>query len=294
MTAIVAAAQYPIDALTSWDDYVRKLDHWLTDAAIGGANLALFPEYAAMELASIEASTRGDLLGSLNHVAALISRIDELHADHARRLGMYILAASAPVRLEDGRIVNRARLFGPSGTVGWQDKQVMTRFERETWSISRGEGLKLFETRLGRLGVLICYDAEFPLLARRLVEAGAEILLVPSCTDTRQGYWRVRLACQARALEGQCHVIQAPTVGTAPWSPALDVNTGAAGVFGPPDGDFPDDGILALGKMDQPGWVFGRIDVERTRQVRAQGAVLNHRDWSETQTQPDMPRLEPV
>ena len=101
----------------------------------------------------------------------------------------------------------------------------------------------MFDTALGRIGVLICYDSEFPLLARAQIEAGAQLLLVPSCTDSLHGYWRVRLAAQARALEGQCYAIQAPLVGNAEWSPAIDINRGAAGIFGPPDGAFPDDGI---------------------------------------------------
>ena len=111
----------------------------------------------------------------------------------------------------------------------------MTRFEREEWGISAGQHVKVFETLLGRLAVLICYDAEFPLLARSGVEAGAQVILAPSCTDSLQGYWRVRIGAQARALEGQCYVVQSPTVGEAAWSPAVDVNYGAAGIYGPPD-----------------------------------------------------------
>jgi predicted amidohydrolase len=75
--------------------------------------------------------------------------------------------------------VNRARFFAPDGSRAYQDKQIMTRFERYEWGIVSGEGLRVFETALGRLGILICYDAEFPLLARALVEAGIDILMVP-------------------------------------------------------------------------------------------------------------------
>ena len=160
-----------------------------------------------------------------------------------------------------------------------QDKLVMTRFEREQWGIAPGTNLRLFDTALGLIGVVICYDAEFPLIARALVEAGAEMLLVPSCTDTLHGYWRVRIGAQARALEGQCFAVQSPTVGTAEWSPAVDVNRGAAGVFGPPDRGMPEDGVIALGEVDAAQWVYAEIDTARVATLRTDGGVLNARDW---------------
>lgn len=294
MSFVVAAAQYPIEALADWDRYAAKLDRWLADAAAGGARLAVFPEYGAMELASLDPQSMGDLAGSLGFVAGLLPRVDALHAALAARYGLHVLAASAPCRLGDGRYVNRARLFAPTGAMGWQDKLIMTRFEREQWGVSGGRGLRLFDTALGRIGVVICYDSEFPLLARALVEAGAELLLVPSCTDSLHGYWRVRHGAQARALESQCYVVQAPTVGDAPWSPAVDVNRGAAGVYGPPDGDFPADGVVALGDLDRPQWLLAEVDPSRVAGLRADGGVLPVRDWAEQPGAAVLPRVEIV
>ncbi|WP_372730546.1 carbon-nitrogen hydrolase family protein [Novosphingobium sp.] len=281
MSFIVAAAQYPIDALADWEAYAAKLERWVSSAAAGGASLAVFPEYGGMELASLDPTTMSSLSGSMEFVSSLLPQVDALHAQLSARYGLHILAASAPCQTDDGRYVNRARLFTPSGRMGAQDKQIMTRFEREQWGVSSGGPLRLFDTSLGKIGVLICYDSEFPLLARALVEAGAELLLVPSCTDTLQGYWRVRIGARARALEGQCYTVQAPTVGDAPWSPAVDVNCGAAGIFGPPDGQFPDDGIVAEGKMQNAEWIFGNIDLSRVGMLRENGAVLNTRHWNE-------------
>ena len=170
----------------------------------------------------------------------------------------------------------------------------MTRFEREQWHVSAGSPLRLFDTSLGRVGINICYDSEFPLLARAQVEAGMELLLVPSCTDSLHGYWRVRIGAQARALEGQCYAVQSPTVGEALWSPAVDVNRGAAGVYGPPDGQFPADGVVALGALDQSGWTFAEIDLARVRQLRADGGVLNARHWAEQPGGAPLPAVEIV
>lgn len=284
----VAAAQYPIDRVSSWADYESKLERWVSEAATAGAKLAVFPEYGSMELSATDPVTMGSLRGSLETVSALLPRIDALHAELASRFDLHILAASAPREAEDGRYHNAARLFVPHGKVGSQDKLIMTRFEREEWDITGGEGLSVFDTELGRLAILICYDSEFPLLARAAIEAGADIILVPSCTDSIQGFWRVRLGSQARALEGQCYVVHSPTVGTAEWSLAVDENVGAAGIYAPPDGNFPADGVVSLGSMNQAGWVYGEIDTELIKDLRRNGRVLNFAHWSE---QPGAMRL---
>lgn len=288
----IAAAQYPIDRLGDWRAYAAKITAWVEGAAARGAQLLVFPEYGAMELASLfpEAVAR-DLAGSLEAVASLEERVIELHAGLARRHGVHLLGASHPARAGDGGYRNRARLYGPRGGHAHQDKIVMTRFEREPWGVSGGSELRLIETELGRLGVCVCYDVEFPLLARRLAEAGAELILAPSCTETLRGYWRVRVGGQARALENQCHVVHSPTVGEASWSPAVDLNRGAAGVYGPPDLGFPDDGLVALGELDRPGWVYADLDLNAVARVREDGTVLNLRHWPEQEAATAGPAL---
>lgn len=291
MSFTVAAAQYPIDWLDSWDAYEAKLRRWIMDARDRGAELAVFPEYGAMELASLDPESLPDLAASTRFVASLEQRVDVLHAALAREFELHILAASLPSLRKCGQLVNSARLFAPSGARGVQDKLIMTRFEREEWGIAAGRNLRLFRTELGLMGVTICYDSEFPLISRALVEEGAELLLVPSCTDALHGYWRVRIGAQARALEGQCYAVHAPTVGEAAWSEAVDANRGAAGVYGPPDLGFPDDGVVAIGKLDQPSWVMAEVDLDRVRTVRAEGRVLNVDHWPE---QPGAASLPPV
>lgn len=276
----IAAAAYPIDRHDDWHSYETKLTAWIAGAAGEGADLLVFPEYGAMELASLDGEAAADLEASIRAVSSRMERADALHARLAMDHGVHILGASAPV-WHGERPVNRARLFGPKGETAYQDKQIMTRFERESWNVQPGGPLALFDTALARIGVLICYDSEFPLLARALVEAGAEILLVPSCTDTLAGYWRVRVGAMARALEGQCVTVQAATVGEAAWCPAVDVNIGAAAIYGPPDAGFPATGILAEGGLNVPGWVFAEIDRAAIARTRVEGDVLNHAHWPE-------------
>jgi predicted amidohydrolase len=281
----IATAAYPLDWFNQWSDYEAKLTAWVAEAAQEGAQLLVFPEYGAMELASLEgAAVAGDLEGSIRAVAGRVPASYALHAALAARFGVHVLAASAPVML-GGTVVNRAALFGPAGLIGVQDKQIMTRFEREDWGVSGATGgagpLEVFDTALGRIGVLICYDSEFPLLARDLAERGVEILLIPSCTEALEGYWRVRIGAMARALEGQCVTVMSSLVGKEPRLFAVEENTGAGGVFGPPDRGFPPTGVIAEGKLNRPGWTYAAVDLEAVRMVRADGHVLNHAHWPE-------------
>lgn len=287
----VAAAQYPIEFVGSWEGWRLKLESWVSLAARAGAELLVFPEYGGMELASLfPADVRGDLRRQLPALARLAADALAVHAELASRHRVHILAASLPVEAE-GAFRNRAWLVAPNGPLGFQDKLVMTRFERERWGIAPGSGVKAFDTALGRLGVSICYDAEFPLIARRQAEAGADVILVPSCTDGLPGYHRVRIGARARALENQCYAVTAHTVGKADWSPAVDENVGAAAVFGPPDLGFPADGVLAEGPLSDPRWVFAELDLAALRMVRAEGEVANARDWPLHEGQSEAPAV---
>ena len=278
----IAAAAYPIDWHNRWNEYVGKLRVWVRTAAEQGAELLVFPEYGALELASLAGEENArDLQHSIEAVNARIKDVDDLHGSLAREFAVHIAAASGPIRRDDRRPVNRTRLFAPDGSHGHQDKMIPARFERDDWGIAAGETLRVFETALGRIGILPGYTAEFPLLARALVEAGAEVLLVPSSTDTPRGYWRVRLGAMARALEGQCIVVQAVTVGAAGWLGASAKNVGAAAIYGPPDVGFPEDGVIAIGKLNTAGWVHGEVPLDAVRAVRAHGTVLNVLHWPE-------------
>lgn len=275
----VAAAQYPLSFFRSWAEYRDKLSDW-TSRAAETAQLLVFPEYAGMELASLGgADVARDLHRSIETVSGLRADADALHSELAVRHGVHILAGSLPSLGCDGRARNAARLFAPTGSMGEQIKLMMTRFEDEIWGVRPGMEVCVFDTALGRIGVAICFDVEFPLIARAMAEAGAEVVLAPSCTDSLHGYWRVRVGAQARALENQTHVVQTPLVGDADWLTACDVNVGAAGAFVPPDKGFPADGVLTVGQMSAPGWVMANIDLDAAAAVRADGAVFNDTRW---------------
>ncbi|CAD0185997.1 (R)-stereoselective amidase [Ruegeria sp. THAF57] len=279
----VATAAYDLDWLESWAQYEDKLDRWVRDAIGQGAELLVFPEYGVMELSTLDgAEVAGDLERSIHAVSDRMEDVHTLHQRLAREYNVYILGASAAVVDGPGRPVNRAELYAPDGGQDHQDKQIMTRFEREQWDIAPGGPLKLFDTALGKIGVLICYDSEFPLLGRALSEA--DLILVPSCTEALSGYWRVRIGAMSRALENQCVTVMASLVGNNDWSESVDMNTGTGGIFGPPDKGFPETGVLAEGVLNRPGWTFAEIDLGAIAAVRADGRVLNRSHWGEQTT----------
>ncbi|MVN87998.1 amidohydrolase [Deinococcus sp. HMF7620] len=278
----VAAAAYPIEFLDGWAAFETKVTRWVADAAGQGAQLLVFPEYAPLELISLLPDTlHHDVRGMRPALQAFLPDFLSLHARLAREHRVGLVAGSFPVAHGDV-FVNRAYVFGPDGTHSHQDKLLMTRFEAEEWDIAPGEGTRVFELPLPgwtlRFGIAICYDSEFPALARHLAEGGAELLVVPSFTGSRAGYTRVRVGSMARALENQCYALHAPLIADAPWTYAVEDAHGAAGIYTPADNGLPADGVLGQLGWNEPGWLVTDLDLALTRHVRADGHVLNWRD----------------
>ncbi|HZF76244.1 MAG TPA: carbon-nitrogen hydrolase family protein [Acetobacteraceae bacterium] len=272
--------QYPVERPEGVAALSAKLRRWLAEGRAGGADLLVLPEYACVELGAAVCAAQGP--SEALELEAMVTEADAVLAamrEAAVAARAWLLPGTLPMRRADGAVVNRAPLIAPDGRLAFQEKRHMTRFEAERWGISAGAPPRVFDTPWGRIGIAICYDVEFPKGVRAQVEAGAWLILAPSCTDTMHGFNRVRIGAAARAMENQCYVAVTPTVGDAPWSAALDANRGFAAVFGPVDRGFPEDGVLARGALDQPGWVFCDLDPARLDVVRAEGAVRNHRDF---------------
>jgi predicted amidohydrolase len=262
----------------SFGTFVPRLSRLAREAKEAGADILVLPEYAAMALAG--ASVRApDLVGELKAVVSQADDLIKALRDIAVGESLHILGGTLPMRDPDGKIRNRAPFCSPTGGLAFQDKQTMTRFEAEQWGIAPGGPPKIFDTAIGRIGISICYDSEFPLHVRTQAVAGAQILLVPSCTDNLAGFNRVRLSARARALENQFFVAVSPLVGAAPWSAAIDENTGYAGLYAPPDRFFPPSGIIAKGEMNAPALLIADADLKLVEKTRRDGAVLNDRDW---------------
>lgn len=288
MKLCVAAARHPVGEPRDFAAFTSGIEATVAAATTQGAQIVVLPEYLALEAAAmLPAATRGDLARSLAALQAHHADFLALAGGLARRHGIYLVAGTFLLDI-GGRYRNRAWLAGPDGATAWQDKLVLTGFERASGIIEPGDQLKVFDTAFGRLAIQVCYDIEFPLYARAQVEAGARLVLVPSCTDTEAGAMRVRVGCQARALENQVHVACAATAGEARWSPALDINTGDAAVYTPIDHGFPADGIAASAG---PGsaWAIADVDLDAADALRREGQVANADDWKR-QLRPSLAR----
>jgi len=283
----IALAQYPIGQFASFADWQANAASWVAEGAATGATLLVFPEYGAMELTSLlPPELQADLTAQIPALGRFHDAFVAVYADLSRKHGLYIVAPSLPVEVE-GEIRNRAWLLSPSGGAGFQDKRQMTRFEKEHWGVTGGDALKMFDIGAAKIGIAICYDIEFPLIANALSEAGADLILAPSCTDTMAGANRVHVGARARALENQVYVALSPTVGEAPWSPAVDENHGWAAIYATPDRGFPDDGILAKGELDEPGWITADLDFGQLRAARDMAQVCTRKDW-DSQSRPSL------
>ncbi|QBO00677.1 nitrilase [Xanthomonas oryzae pv. oryzae] len=215
---------------------------------------------------------------SLAAIQALRGQWLELFAGLAQEHRLHLIAGSFLLDLGQGRYRNRSDWLTPEGLHGWQDKVQLTGFEKATGLIEPGDALKVFELDGIRAAIAICYDSEFLLPVRAQYEAGARLLIVPSCTDTAAGAMRVRIGCLARALENRVFVAQSVTAGEALWSPVLDINSGEAAVFAPMDVGFPADGVLAQ-TQGETVWALAELDFAAFDASRAQAQVANDRDW---------------
>lgn len=303
-TIRVASAQYRIEKFSSWDALEAHISRWVEEAAVNGARLLMFPEYASMEMAGLPDNRRAQrrsperhLLGPLplrpserrqalslfwatDVVQPIIPRYLAIFAALASRHQVNILAGSLPFRHLDGSLTNRAIMLAPDGRMGWQDKMVLSRWERDVWKMRGGTEVRVLETEFGGIGVNICYDVEFPIVARRQAEAGARIILAPCCCDSLRGYHRVRVGARARALENQAYVIQSPAIGNANWLAEFDRLVGIAGIYGPPDLGPRENGVLAQGAIEQPEWIYGDLDLAAIDRIRGDAVIANVSEWS--------------
>lgn len=277
----VAAIQYFIRPVSSIEGFAGQVTSLVDAAADYGSRLVVFPEYFTTQLLTL-----GDLDRPIDRqIRQLCDHLPfylELLSGLARRHGIYLVGGTIPVRGEGDEVYNEAFVFGPSGDHVVQGKLHMTRFEREEWIVSPRSTLRVVETDFGRLAVAICYDVEFPEIARAAVRADAHILVVPSCTDDRRGFLRVRYCAHARAVENNMYVVHAATVGSLPSVPAVHLNYGQAALLTPCDFAFPRDGILAEGQPNIETMVIGDLDMVAIERNRTFGTVLPLEDSKRT------------
>ena len=267
----IAAIQYLLRPIERFDDFARQVEFFVRSAEEYHCQFVLFPEYFSMQLLSY---LREPAPGrAVRRLAQLAPDYEELFRGLATRSRLYIVAGTHPV-IQQGQLFNAAHLFTPSGHVFRQKKVHLTATEKGPYQMSRGHGFYVYHTEYGRISILVCYDVEFPEAARAIAEGGARIVFVPSCTDDRQGFCRVRYCAQSRAIENQIYVAMTGTVGNLPQVPYMATHYGQAAIFTPSDYHFARDGIAAEGTLNQEQMVVADVDLELLDEQRVTGTVI--------------------
>ncbi len=275
----VATTQFSLRAVSSPEEFWRRVEGLVKRAKESKADLIALPEYFSLSLLMKETNFpdfREALHHSQEHSQKIVATMQAMANQHQ----IAIQAGSLPW-LEKSKLHNRCFVFFPNKKSIHQDKIFMTRFEKEVWKVEAGEPLVKTFSFLGRIfAVLCCYDSEFASLSQTLGKAGVEVLLVPSCTDTEHGYWRVRRCSEARTVENQLFVVMSSIVEGHLDFEEINAHHGCGGIFCPSDASFPANGILALGQPQQENICLGDLDFQELERVRKAGDVLNLQDLS--------------
>lgn len=268
--ARIACVQYMMRKISSFDEFAQQVTYFTDIAADYRADFVLFPELFPLQLLSA-----GDSLTPQEGIVQLAEYADdvlELMSSLATGYGITIIAGSIPIKQGD-EIFNIAPVCLPDGRIVRQPKLHITPNERRWWGITGGHDLKVIDTPLAKIGVLICYDSEFPEATRHLADQGMEILFVPYCTDNRQGYLRVRYCCAARAIENQIYVALAGNVGNLPDVENMDINYGQAAVLTPSDFAFARDGVKGETEPNEETILLCDVDLDDLHDARSTGTV---------------------
>jgi predicted amidohydrolase/ribosomal protein S18 acetylase RimI-like enzyme len=282
-TVRLAAVQYEMRAIASFEAFERQVDFFVDAASDYHADFLLFPELFTLQLLSITPARRpGEAARKL---AEYTPRFLELFTNLAIKYAVNIVAGSQFL-VEDGRLYNVSHLFRRNGSIERQHKIHVTPAERRWWGVEGGSRIHVFDTDRGRIAINVCYDVEFPELARIVAKQGAQILFCPFNTNERAGYLRVRNCAQARCIENHLYVVMAGCTGNLPHVENADIHYAQSAILTPCDVPFARDGIAAECQPNVETLVIQDVDLELLRRHRYVGATQN---WGDRR--PDVYRL---
>lgn len=270
----ITSTQYRIEQFANWQNYTTKIERLVASVKEEGSQLLLLPEYAGLEMAFSSNATDLQLFTQLQTV---LPKYLEFYQDLAQRYEIYLQPGTIVVETQPQFFHNRAYFFGPKA-MGFQDKLRLVESEKETDLLRPGTAQTIFETKIGTIGIAICYDSEFPEIVRKLVYKGAQLILVPCFTPSRQSFNRVYYSCRARAIENQCYILMACAVGNYQFTDTFYSLTGQANLFSPIDENFTEDGVVSQGAINAIATMTTPISYEKLQHVRDYGQVLNFKD----------------
>jgi len=271
----VGIMQWQMRLSDSFDTWLKQVEYFVDSLAEYEADFVLFPEFFNAPLMGM--GDQDNQFEAIRFLATFAERSVEALSHLAVTYNINIIAGSIP-EMDGSTLYNNAYLCRRDGTVVMQPKIHITPHERWTWVIEGGDKLQVFDTDAGRIGILICYDVEFPELARLLARQDMDILFVPFWTDTKNGFLRVQRCAQARAIENECYVAIGGSVGNLPQVDNVDIQYAQSAVYSPSDFAFPHDAIMAETTPNTEMALIADLDLDKLIQLRHAGSVTNAKD----------------
>jgi len=267
--------QWQMRQYANLDDLMEQAEYFIDAVSDYRADFVLFPEFFnAPLMAAYNHLTEPE---SIRNLAEFTDEIRNRFSELAISYNINIITGSMP-KIIDENLYNVGYLCKRNGEVEDYIKIHVTPDEAKVWGMIGGDAIKVFDTDCGKIGILICYDVEFPELARLQADMGMNILFVPFLTDTQNGYSRVRHCAQARAIENECYVAIAGSVGNLPKVHNMDIQFAQSMVFTPCDFAFPTNGVKAEATPNTEMILISDVDLDLLKELHTKGAVRNLKD----------------
>ncbi|MEO8210793.1 MAG: bifunctional GNAT family N-acetyltransferase/carbon-nitrogen hydrolase family protein [bacterium] len=266
----LSLVQWQMRTFKDFEAVCEQIEFFVDAASSYKCDFILFPEYFhAPLMADFNHLPEPDAIRKLADYTPMLKN---KFAEFAIKYNANIITGSMP-QIRNGKLLNIGYLCRRNGTVEKYEKLHVTPSEKNDWGMSGGDSLKVFDTDCGKIGILICYDVEFPELSRILADEGMDILFVPFLTDTQSGYMRVRYCAQARAIENECFVAIAGSVGNLPKVHNMDIQYAQSAVFTPSDFAFPADAIKAEATRNTEMTLIVDVDLDLIKDLHYHGSV---------------------
>lgn len=267
--------QWQMRPYTDVDSLMHQAEFFIDAVSGYRSDFALFPEFFNAPLMAKDNHLSEP--EAIRELAKYTEEIVDRFSGFAISYNINIITGSMP-ELKNNKLYNVGYLCKRDGTIERYEKIHVTPDEAKVWGMQGGEGIKVFDTDCGKIGILICYDSEFPELSRILADEGMSILFVPFLTDTQNGYYRVRNCARARAIENECYVAIAGSVGNLPNVHNMDIQYAQSAVFTPCDFAFPTNGIKAEATPNNEMTLIADVDLDLLKELHEFGSVKNLKD----------------
>jgi len=269
----LGVVQWQMRRFNSFDDFLQQAEFFISTVSDYSADIVLFPELFNAPL--IHTYEDNSPVDAMRKLAGYTEELLQSMVDLALSYNINIVTGSVPMLHDNGKLYNVCYLCRRDGTWESQAKLHITPDEESCWQFTGGNEIKVFDTDVGKIGILICYDVEFPELVRLQALKGMKILLVPFWTDTKTGYQRVKRCAQARAIENECFVAISGSVGNIPKVETMGIQYSQSAIFTPSDFSFPHDAVAADATPGIETTLIADLDLDLIKELRAKGSVRN-------------------